>query len=343
LLPDTKPGWNRIGISALAQLAIVGFALLVPLIFPDMMKTALSYNTVEIATPLTAVPVAPPPPKVRPKAIPPTPKPEVVEPVKLNPQQPHVFVTQKALQPTIHKVEVKAPDMTPVLEAANIDTNIKGPKRPKDDVKVGVITSGSAAPATTNLPASKVQTGGFGDENGLKGKALPNKAANVNAAGSVLLPQGPGYGNGTGGAKGARGTVASTGFGNGTAITPPSGGKKGSVVAGGFSDQNAATDAPKKKVAAEGSPDTGVEILGKPRPEYTAEGRNLKIEGDVVLDLVFRANGTVQINHVVSGLGHGLDESAIRAAEQIHFKPAKLANQPMDFPARVRIEFRLAY
>jgi TonB family protein len=59
--------------------------------------------------------------------------------------------------------------------------------------------------------------------------------------------------------------------------------------------------------------------------------------------LVFRANGTVQINHVVSGLGHGLDESAIRAAQQIHFKPAKLANQPMDFPARVRIEFRLAY
>jgi TonB family protein len=330
-------------MSALAQLAIVGFALLVPLIFPDMMKTALSYNTVEIATPLTAVPVAPPPPKVRPKAIPPTPKPEVVEPVKLNPQQPHVFVTQKALQPTIHKVEVKAPDMTPVLEAANIDTNFKGPKRPKDDVKVGVITSGSAAPATTNLPASKVQTGGFGDENGLKGKALPNKAANVNAAGSVLLPQGPGYGNGTGGAKGARGTVASTGFGNGTAITPPSGGKKGSVVAGGFSDQNAATDAPKKKAAAEGSPDTGVEILGKPRPEYTAEGRNLKIEGDVVLDLVFRADGTVQINHVVSGLGHGLDESAIKAAQQIHFKPAKLANQPMDFPARVRIEFRLAY
>lgn len=345
LLPETKPGWNRIGISALAQFAIVGFVLLLPLIFPDNMKTALNYINVEIATPLTTVPVAPPPPKIRPKAIPPTPapKPEVVPPVKLNPQQPHVFITQKVLQPKIQKVEVKAPDMTPVLQAANIDTNIKGPKRPKDDVKVGVINTGSAAPATTNLPPSKVQTGGFGDENGLKGKALPNKAANVNSAGSALLPVGPGYGNGTGGAKGARGTVASTGFGNGTAITPPSGGKKGSVVAGGFANESVATEAPKKKVAAEGSPDTGVEIVSKPNPVYTAEGRTLKIEGDVVIDLVFLANGTVQISHVVSGLGHGLDESAVRAAQQIHFKPAKLANQPVDFPARVRIEFRLAY
>ena len=63
----------------------------------------------------------------------------------------------------------------------------------------------------------------------------------------------------------------------------------------------------------------------------------------MVLDLVFLANGTVHMNRVVSGLGHGLDEAAIRAAQQIKFKPAKQDNQPVDFPARVRIEFRLAY
>jgi TonB family protein len=69
----------------------------------------------------------------------------------------------------------------------------------------------------------------------------------------------------------------------------------------------------------------------------------LKIEGDVVIDLIFKANGTIQINKVVSGLGHGLDDSAVRAAQQIKFKPAKLQNEPVDFPARVRIQFRLAY
>ncbi len=83
--------------------------------------------------------------------------------------------------------------------------------------------------------------------------------------------------------------------------------------------------------------------MDKPKPEYTAEGRSLKIEGDVVIDLVFLANGTVQINRVVSGLGHGLDEAATRAAQSIRFKPALRQSEPVDFPARVRIEFRLAY
>jgi len=45
---------------------------------------------------------------------------------------------------------------------------------------------------------------------------------------------------------------------------------------------------------------------------------------------------------VVSGLSHGLDETAIQAAKQIRFRPAKRDGQPVDFPARVRIEFRLA-
>ena len=102
-------------------------------------------------------------------------------------------------------------------------------------------------------------------------------------------------------------------------------------------------EAPKKKQQATGGADTSPTILDKPKPEYTAEGRSLKIEGDVVVDMVFLANGTVQINHVISGLGHGLDEAALRSAKQIKFKPAKRAGEPVDFPARVRIEFRLAY
>ena len=86
---------------------------------------------------------------------------------------------------------------------------------------------------------------------------------------------------------------------------------------------------------------TPVNILEKPHPEYTAEGRSLKIEGDVVLDIVFLANRSLQVNRVISGLGHGLDENAIRAAQQIKFEPAKRNGQPVDFPARVRIGFLL--
>jgi TonB family protein len=188
-----------------------------------------------------------------------------------------------------------------------------------------------------------VQTGGFGDPNGVAGKGDPNHATNVNRLGSPALPGGEGYGNGTGGKNGIRGTVASTGFGNGTAIPPKGNDKKGTVVASGFGNAATTAEPPKKKAAPTGDADTMPQILEKPRPEYTAEGRSMRIEGDVVIDLVFRADGTIQINRVASGLGHGLDDSAVRAAQQIRFKPAKRQGEPVNFPARVRIEFRLAY
>lgn len=351
LLPDAEPRWGRLGLSAVVQVSILIFLLLVPLMYPEQMKTGLKFVSVEIAQPLTEIPVAPePPPPPKPKAVAPKPevKPAPMEPIKLNPAQPHIFANlakPKPVAPKVEKIDVKALDVKPTFEAAKIDVKESGPKRPKDDVKVGNLNSGSAAPATVVAPLNKVQTGGFGDPNGLPGKGNPNRAGNVNRLGSPALPVGEGYGNGTGGKEGIRGTVASTGFGNGTAIPPVSAGpKKGTVVAGGFSDAAAAiAEAPKKKVAAGGPADTTPNILDKPRPEYSAEGRSLRVEGDVVIDLVFLANGSIQINRVVSGLGHGLDEAAVRAAQQIKFKPAKRESQPVDFPARVRIEFRLAY
>jgi TonB family protein len=341
LLPEPKSRWDRMGVSASVQLAILLFLLAIPLFYPDKIKVALNLQIVALTAPVTEVPVAPPPPppKIKPRVRPPAP--EVVEPVKLNPKQPHIFLQPMALQPLIKKVDAKAPELNPVLEAAKMETPVNQPKRPKDDVKVGNLSSGSAAPATVNLPVQKVQTGGFGEMNGLPGKGNPNKMTNVNRQGLPALPGGPGYGNGTGGDEGVRGTVASTGFGNGTAIPPPSG-KQGTVKRSGFGDQ-VVGDAPRKKAASAESGTTPVDILGKPRPEYTAEGRSLKLEGDVVIDLVFRADGTVQVNRVLSGLGHGLDEAAVRAAQQIKFKPAKRDGQLVDFPARVRIEFRLAY
>jgi len=345
LLPDAKPRWSRIGVSAVAQLCVLTFCVLIPLIYPDQLRTALHFQNVSIAQPLTEIPVAPPPPpppKVLKAKTPPPPKPEVVEPVKLDAKKPHIFEIPKAVVPKVKKVEALAPDMQAHLEAAKIDTTTTGPKKPKEEVKVNNLNSGSAAPATVKAPVDKVQTGGFGDPNGMAGKGDPQHATNVNRLGSPALPGGPGYGNGTGGDKGIKGTVASTGFGNGTANAPSSGGKQGKVVSSGFGDQ-AAADAPKKKAAAGGPADTPVDILDKPKPEYTAEGRSLKLEGDVVIDVVFLSNGTMQVNHVVSGLGHGLDEAAVRAAQQIKFKPAKREGQPVDFPARVRIEFRMAY
>ena len=343
LLPDSKPRWDRIGLSAAGQFAILGFLLMLPLLFPERMQTALHLRVTELMQPVTEIPVAPPPPepppppKVKAKV---APKPVEPEPVKLNPKQTHVFLAAKVAPPKVKTLDAKPVELNPVFEQVKIDTPTTQPKRPKEDVKVGNLGTGSAAPATVVAPVNKVQTGGFGDPNGIAGKGDPNKATNVNRLGSPALPGGPGYGNGTGGDKGIRGAVASTGFGNGTANPPPSA-KRGALQSSGFADQTVA-EAPKKKALTE-STTTAVDILEKPRPEYTAEGRSLKIEGDVVLDMIFLSNGSIQVNRVVSGLGHGLDEAATRAAQQIKFKPARREGQSVDFPARVRIEFRLAY
>jgi len=343
LLPEGKKRWDRMGLSAMLQISLVTFFVVMPIFFPERIDQ-LKYSVVPLFMPVSEIPVAPPPPpppKIRVKAV----EPKPIEQPKLNPKQPHIFVQQKAFQPNVKQLEVKAPEITTqTVFEAKLNTPINGPKRPRDEVKVNNLGTGSAAPATVTAPVNKVQTGGFGDPNGLPGKGNPNKTTNINRLGSPALPGGDGYGNGTGGAKGVRGTVASTGFGNGVATPPPSGGgKRGVVQSGGFADATVEDNTPKKKAAAGDSPTTMVNILDKPRPQYTAEGRSLRLEGDVVLDMVFQADGTVQVNGVISGLGHGLDEAAVRAAQQIKFKPAKRDGQPINFPARVRIEFRLAY
>lgn len=321
LLPDEKPLWDRIGWSAAGQLAFLGFLLLSPTIFPQQMQTALKFEAVELMQPVTHIHIAPatpppPPPKIKrelpprdPKPIVPKPKPVVIEPPELNPRQPHIFLVLKPEVPKAHRVEAKPVELKPVFQQTEIVMTSNQPVRPKEEVKTNVSSTG-AAPATLTAPLNKVQTGGHGDPNGVSGPSNANKAANINQAGSPNLLVGPGYGNGNGGAQGMRGTVAS--------------------------------QVPKKSSSGAEGATTGVDILYMPNPAYSIEGRTRKMEGDVVLEVVFLASGQVQVVRVVSGLGYGLDEAAIQAAKQIRFKPAKRDGQPVDFPAHLRIEFRMA-
>ena len=110
-----------------------------------------------------------------------------------------------------------------------------------------------------------------------------------------------------------------------------------------FGDADVVTASqPKAKTAEPVVKTVPAEITFKPRPVYTDEGRQLKIEGEVLLDVVFSASGQIRIVKVVHGLGHGLDESAVRAAEKIQFKPALKDGHPADFEAVLHIVFQLA-
>ena len=68
----------------------------------------------------------------------------------------------------------------------------------------------------------------------------------------------------------------------------------------------------------------------------------MKIEGDVLLEVNFAATGEIRVLRVVRGLGHGLNESATRAAQGMRFKPAQSGGHPIDFRTTVHIVFRLA-
>ena len=336
--------------STLFQVLLVAAVVAIPMFFPEKLATKIAYEVTPIAAPDTSVPVPvieKKPPVVRAK-VEPTPPPPVEQPVE--PVHVAKLVVPRALvAPKPKPVEVKnqeAPKVDqPLLEAKFEAPAVAEPARPREPVKVGNLGTGSAAPATVNKPIDKVQTGGFGDPNGLPGEGNPNKRSNINHVGSPVLPPGPGYGNGTGGATGVRGTVASAGFGNGVAI-PPSGnggGQRGQVKSGGFAAAVSAADVPKAKQADNAPAVESVVIVSKPNPVYSDEARKLGLEGDVLVDVVFLASGTVQVNHVVKGLGHGLDESAVRAAGQIKFKPALQNGVPVDFPATVHIVFQLAF
>jgi TonB family protein len=207
--------------------------------------------------------------------------------------------------------------------------------------------SGSSAAPTLNAAVQKVQTGGFGDPNGLKGTGKQGAKLYAATSGGFDMPVGPGQGNGSGGAKGAKGTVASADFGNGIATGGTgdgrSGGRGTGVQTGGFGSEQVAHNGAKLQLADQGPPTNPVEITFKPNPVYTDEARSLKLQGEVLLEVMFGANGQLHVNRVVRGLGHGLDEAAVAAANKMRFKPALRNGQIVDSTAVVHVVFQMAY
>jgi TonB family protein len=336
MLPETRKPWTEFVCSMGTEAVAIAILLWIPVLRPQILQPPHREHAIQLVP--TPVPVnhQPQPVRVLQKPIllarldppaealrlpAPAPKPKAVE----DAPAPEVRVAPKKLDPL--------PPST-------------GPIVPKQLVRTNVFSTGSSATPTIAKAPDKVQTGGFGDPNGVPAKESKGKAVNIAQLGSFDLPSGPGYGNGTGGANGARGVVASSGFGNGVAIGDNSGrvsASRGTVRQGGFGSADVPAPptvrARPAEVAAKVVP---AEILSKPLPIYTEEARRLKIEGEVLLEVVFESSGRLRVVRVVRGLGHGLDDAAIKAAEQIRFKPALQDGQPADSTATLHIIFQLA-
>jgi periplasmic protein TonB len=135
-------------------------------------------------------------------------------------------------------------------------------------------------------------------------------------------PKSDSRGSGTGGGVGT-GTGTGLGSGDGTGIGPGSGGGMG----GG----------PYRP----GSGITPPSILREVKADYTEDARRKNVEGEVVLEIVVRRDGSVGDVKLVNGLASGLNDRAIAAVKQWRFSPAKRLGSPVDVIVEVAVEFKL--
>jgi TonB family protein len=339
ILPEKKYDWRTFAASYGFVTACAAFLCFFGIFMPDTLKLVTNYHVTELIPrpALRSERIRKLPPKIQAKLLPPDP----------TFQTPKIIVPREVVTPKVKPQEVEAPKVTMnnFMPAALKVT--AGGARPVL-IHTGEFQGSSVTP-TVNAPIQKVQTGGFGDPNGLK--PSENSKANgkliASAAGSFDMPVGQGQGNGSGGAKGIKGTVASANFGDGVATggrgDGRSGGQGHAVQTSGFGTQEVAQNSPHMQRMDSGPASTGVEITDKPNPVYTAEAKDLKIEGEVLLEVQFSANGQLHVNRVVRGLGHGLDEAAVAAANKMRFKPATHSGQAVDSTAIVHVVFQLAY
>lgn len=337
LLPERKINKRAVatayGLVALVLLIVINLGLLLP------EKLQLRQYHVTELIPMPSLRPQPEPVKVTPPV-----RAKLLPAVKLP-----VFEQPKLVMPKEVRREILQPVEAPKIVVNNFaPPQLKltsGGARPQLVHTGEFNATGSSQTPTVNAAIQKVQTGGFGDPNGLSGTGKQGAKLYAAQTGAFDMPAGPGQGNGSGGAKGIKGTVASADFGNGVATAGKGDGRsngKGNIATGGFGSQEVAHQGPKVLQQDSGPATSPVEITFKPKPVYTDEARTLKLEGEVLLEVSFSANGTLHVNRVVRGLGHGLDEAAVAAANRIRFKPALRYGTPVDSTAIVHVTFQLA-
>src|SRR5579884_2868778 len=262
LLPEKKRDWRTFLLSYSLVATVFLLVLLARLIWPDRLDTWSKYAvTAIIPQPALAPEKAA---EVTPKKMP-KPLPDMKPQVKM--ETPKVIVPRDLPKPKIEVAKIEPPK----IQATNFDAPKLQPVQTPVPKIIHTGDFGSSATPTIKASVQNVQTGGFGDPKGLQGEGKQAKLVAANL-GSFDMPEAAGTGNGTGGAKGLKGTIASAGFGSGVAQATTS--RTGQVQASGFGAQQVAA-APKRMVDDSAAPTTQVQILYKPKPVYTDEARKL--------------------------------------------------------------------
>ena len=288
--------WN--GRWSPLRLSLFGHCVLIAglVVWPASESAAVPVNT-SIVTPLVYRPV-PRPLVMRTLHTPPVkdlrrPAP-VPSPVQAARPEPVV----KQFQPRFSHWEqpraviIQAPEQVKPVEASLVPAKLATPDLPAKlapamPVKTNVFASSGTSP-NGPVPASHldVHTGGFGGTDG-----SPVQSGGGKGNGAAVHTGGFGDSNGSG--------SGGSGLGNGNS------GKPAVVATAGFGNATVQNSRASQGQTAAPS-ETPVEVLWKPKPVYTDEARAKKLEGNVTLEVIFRATGQVEVLRVKSGLGSGL-------------------------------------
>jgi TonB family protein len=81
--------------------------------------------------------------------------------------------------------------------------------------------------------------------------------------------------------------------------------------------------------------------LYAPRPGYTEEARQARIQGVVLLQLVIDREGNVRSAKIIKGLPMGLDQKAVETVKEWKYQPAAQNGQPVSVYMNLTINFSL--
>jgi TonB family protein len=320
-------------INAIILLAVLVIGLLIK---PSIIQH--KYEATELILPTT-----PPPPPVKVKMPPPPPVKELPRPPQVKLDTPKIEMPKPKPEPKPVQMEAKVA-LPKVIQAKQQVILAPQPK--------AVLTA--AMPAQNDTVKASTKPVHLGETFGVTPNPNATRPATVAAIGNP-------YGGMNGPAVAPHGVVGSTGIGNGLKSGSNSGvvghvasagipGGTGNATTGGYGNAKVgsvgipqAVAAVSPQMAAPERPSTTQAEVSIPKPEYTAEAKQLKIQGSVVLRVTFYANGQIQVLGVLRGLGHGLDEEARRAVQQGKvIRPAMVNGKPMDSTTNITITFQLA-
>lgn len=333
--PERSPG------SFIASIVINGVILAIMLYIGVTAKHVIDQHKYEET--LLILPTKQPPPPPKPK-LPPPPKIEEPKQFEMKYEAPKIAMPRPEPKPE-KPLQMEAKLALPAM------------KEEKPSVILAPQPKAALAPAAMPAQDNRVKPSTAPVHLGQTFGVMPNPNARGPATVAAI---GNEYGNMRGVVGAPHGVPGSTGIGDGTKFGNNYGRPGGKVASAGVPNGvKAAPVASTGRVASAGVPaaptvvaaapkqevrvaTTSLEIISKPQPEYTAEAKQLKVQGDVILRVTFTANGQVVVQGVVHGLGHGLDEEARRVAQQIRFHPVTRNGQAVDTTTNITISFQLA-